>query len=261
MRATTTTRIPPLALTAAAGLHVLVGIAVLDLWHRSFAFDEKRPLEIEIVMPAAPSQQEAEQEPTAEPVGAAAEPESEPEPPPLPTPEAATPLPPPEPETVVLDPTFIPEPEPPPPLVFGQPNPQPKPKPPRPAAPRPAPTATAAAASVPAAPPIAAAPVAAAPAAPRPDPSYLARLAAAIERERDYPLHSRRNGHQGRVVIHLVIAASGRLIASQVIAGSGLDTLDQAALGMVRRARLPPLTPGLGAESAAFTIPIVFAIR
>jgi hypothetical protein len=29
----------------------------------------------------------------------------------------------------------------------------------------------------------------------------------------------------------------------------------------VRRARLPPLTPGLGAESATFTIPIVFAIR
>ena len=62
-------------------------------------------------------------------------------------------------------------------------------------------------------------------------------------------------------MIHLVIAASGKLLAAQVVTGSGLETLDQAALGMVRRARLPPLTPGLGAESATFTIPIVFAIR
>ncbi|MDP3160614.1 MAG: energy transducer TonB, partial [Reyranella sp.] len=100
-----------------------------------------------------------------------------------------------------------------------------------------------------------------APAAPRHDPSYLDRLAAAIERERDYPMHSRRQGHQGRVVVHVVIAASGRLVSAQVLTGSGLETLDRAALGMVQRARLPPLTPGLGAESATFTIPIVFAIR
>jgi hypothetical protein len=30
---------------------------------------------------------------------------------------------------------------------------------------------------------------------------------------------------------------------------------------MVRRARLPAMAPGFGAESATFTIPIVFAIR
>lgn len=235
IRATTTTRIPPLALAAAAGLHVLVGIAVLDLWQRSFAFDETLPLEIEIVMPAAAPQLEPEQEPTAEPVTAAAE--AEPEPPP------------PEPEIVAFDPAFIPEPEPPPPLVFEKPKPPvPKPAPPKPAAvPRPAPAVAAAA------PP--------APAAPRHDPSYLDRLAAAIERERDYPMHSRRQGHQGRVVVHVVIAASGRLVSAQVLTGSGLETLDRAALGMVQRARLPPLTPGLGAESATFTIPIVFAIR
>jgi len=215
MRATTTTRIPPLALAVAAGLHVLVGIAVLDLRRHSLVFDEARPVEIEIV-PAIPSQPA----PTAEPEGAA------------------------------FDPAFIPEPEPPPPPVFEPP----KPPPPKPASrpvTRPAP-------AVPTAP---ATPVAAAAAAPRHDPSYLDRLAAAIERERDYPLHSRRQGHQGRVVIHLVITASGKLLAAQVMTGSGLETLDRAAIGMVQRARLPPLGPGLGAESATFTIPIVFAIR
>ena len=71
---TTTTRIPPLALAAAAGLHVLVGIAVLDLWQRSSAFDEAQPIEIEIVMPAAAPQPEPERT-DDEPVTAAAEPE------------------------------------------------------------------------------------------------------------------------------------------------------------------------------------------
>jgi protein TonB len=243
MRATTATRIPPLALAAAAGLHALVGIAALDLWQRAAAFDEPRPIEIEIVMPAAAPQPQLES--TTEPMTAAAEPEPEPPPPP-------------EPEIAALDPAFIPEPEPPPPLVFEPPKPlPPKPSPPKPAAnPRPAP---AVAATAPPAPAVSA--PSPAPAAPRHDPSYIDRLAAAVERERDYPLHSRRQGHQGRVVIHLVIAASGTLLAAHVVTGSGLETLDLAALGMVRRARLPPLTPGLGAESATFTIPIVFAIR
>ncbi|MGQ0582189.1 MAG: energy transducer TonB [Reyranella sp.] len=249
MRATTTTRIPPLALAAAAGLHVLVGIAVLDLWQRSLAFDEPLPFEIEVAMPAAPSQPETEREPTAEPVTAAAEPEPEP--------------PPPEPEIAAFDPTFIPEPEPPPPLVLEQPKPAlptptpPKPPPPKPAAlPRPPAAITA---TAPPAPAVSA--PAPAPATPRHDPSYLDRLATAIERERDYPAHARRQGHQGRVVVHLVIAASGKLLAAHVGTSSGLETLDRAALGMVQRARLPPFGPGFGAESATFTVPIAFAMR
>ena len=58
MRATTTTRILPLALAAAAGLHALVGIALLDLWQRSVSFDDEQPLKIEIALPAASPEQE-----------------------------------------------------------------------------------------------------------------------------------------------------------------------------------------------------------
>ncbi len=239
IRTTTPARLPPLALAAAAALHVVAGAAVLMAWQSVPSDDEPRPIEIEIVMPAAVP---------------APEPSAEPEPQPQP-----------EPEIAALDPAFSPEPEPPPPLVFEQPKlSPPKPAPPRPVAtPRPAPaiappTALPPALSGPASAPALAAP---APATPRSDPSYLDRLAAAIEREHDYPTHARRQGHQGRVVVHLVIAASGKLLAAHVVTGSGLDTLDRAALGMVQRARLPPLGPGFGAESATFTIPIVFAMR
>lgn len=256
IRATTTTRIPPLALAAAAGLHVLVGIAVLDLWQRSLAFDEAQPIEIEVVAPAAAPEPAPVAEPFAKPVAAATEPTPS-EPQSEPQPEAQS-----QPEIAALDPAFLPEPEPPPPLVLEPPKPSPpKPAPPRPVAtPRPAPTVAPPAALPPAlsAP---AATLAPAPAAPRADPSYLDRLAAAIERERDYPTHARRQGHQGRVVLHLVIAASGKLLAAHIVTSSGLETLDRAALGMVQRARLPPLGPGFGAESATFTVPIAFAMR
>ncbi len=232
---------PTLALLAAAGLHALVGVALLDLWRPSPTFDETRPVEIAIAGPAAPPAREH----VAEPLATAT--------------EAATPPPPPESEIVTFDPAVIPEPEPPPPLVFEPPKPLPaKPMPARPAtAPRPAPAPTPAAAP----PASAASAPATAPVAARPDPSYLDRLATAIERERDYPQQSKRRGHEGRVVIHMVIAASGKLVSAHVLTGSGQEALDRAALGMVQRARLPPLTPGLGAESATFTIPIVFSIR
>ncbi len=142
MRATTTTRIPPLALAAAAGLHALVGIALLDLWQRSVSFDDEQPLKIEIAMPAA----SPEQEPTAEPIAAGAAP-----------------------------------------------------------GPRPPATFTIASQTAP--------------------------------------------------------AASSKLPAARVLTGRTQESLDQAALGMVQRARLPPLPPGLGVESAAFTNPIYFAMR
>jgi protein TonB len=242
IRPTTSPRIPPAAVAAAAGLHLVVGAAALASWQAVPPIDEALPVAVELAVLAAPP---AEPEPA--PAAAAAEPESQPASPPD--------SPPAEPEPPAFDPSVIPEPEPPPPLVLERPKaPQPKPavSPPRPAARPPPPAAVAP--SIPA-------PAAAAPAAPAHDPSYLDRLAAAIERERDYPLQSRRQGHQGRVVLHLVIAASGRLLESRVAAGSGIEALDRAALGMVRRATLPPLAPALGAESAAFTVPIVFALR
>jgi TonB family protein len=61
--------------------------------------------------------------------------------------------------------------------------------------------------------------------------------------------------------LRLVVAASGQLVASNVVRGSGLEALDQAALGMVRRARLPPLPAAMAPGPVSFTVPIVFALR
>jgi len=261
---------PPLALAAAAGLHLLVAVTALAAFERGPIIEEIRAVEIELAAETAPAPPQPDARQEAQPPAqtqaqpeppAQAESQVPPEPPP-PEPQAqAAPEPPP------IDASIIPLPEPPPPVAFETPKVvPPKPMPPRPAPPKAAPPkpAPAIAAPSPLPPGPAAQPSPAPSAAARPpthDPRYIDRLAAAIERERDYPTTSRRRGEQGRVVLTLVIAADGRLLSSDIVTGSGFEALDRAALGMVRRARLPAMAPGFGAENATFTIPIVFAIR
>ncbi|MBL0900374.1 MAG: energy transducer TonB, partial [Reyranella sp.] len=87
------------------------------------------------------------------------------------------------------------------------------------------------------------------------------RVGAAAGPERDFPGGARARGERARVTLAVVSGTNGRLVSAEVVGSSGFDALDKAALGMVRRATLPPLAAGLGAESASFTIPIVFAVR
>ena len=238
---------PFAALAAAAGVHLAVLAAAIGAWNVEPLTDEIRAIEVEIAAIAEPTPPQPEALPEAQPEASPAEAQ-----PPEPEPPVVTEAPP-------IDPSLIPLPEPPPQLVLQAP----KPPPPKPVAPKPAPPAAAAPAPPSPRPPAltAPAPPAAAARQAAPDPRYIDRLAAAIERERDYPVAARRRGEQGRVTLTIVIATNGRLISADVVGSSGFDALDKAALGMVRRATLPPLAPGLGAESASFTIPIVFAVR
>jgi protein TonB len=272
---------PRPALVAAAGLHLAVVAAVLGVWNSDMPAEELRAVEVEIVEMVEPSpphpERQAETVPQASPEmrrqTAPVTPPIDPSLFPLPEPPPAVAFQAPAPEQQAsaeaqpqieaeappIDPMLIPLPEPPPVLVLQPP----KPPLPKPVPPKPAPPAVAAPPPLPPAPAAPAAPASPA-AAPRravADPRYIDRLAAAIERERDYPVASRRRGEQGRVTLNIVIAANGHLISAEIVGSSGFDALDKAALGMVRRANLPPLGPQFGAESASFTIPIVFAVR
>lgn len=250
---------PFAALAAAAGVHLAVLAAAIGAWNVEPLADEIRAIEVEIAAITEPGPPQPEVQPEAQPEASPPEASPSEAPPSDPAPPVVT-------ETPTIDPSLIPLLEPPPQLVLQAPKPPPpKPAPPTPVAPKPAPPATTTPAPAPTSPlPPALTAPAPPPAAARqaaPDPRYVDRLAAAIERERDYPVAARRRGEQGRVTLAIVIATSGRLISAEVVGSSGFDALDKAALGMVRRAALPPLTPGLGAESASFTIPIVFAVR
>lgn len=100
-----------------------------------------------------------------------------------------------------------------------------------------------------------AAPVAVTPTQPRFDADYLDNPKPA------YPALSRRSGEQGRVVLHVQVAASGLPTEVHLHAGSGSSRLDNAALDAVRRWKFVPARLGSEPVAASVLVPIVFSLK
>jgi TonB family protein len=77
-------------------------------------------------------------------------------------------------------------------------------------------------------------------------------------RHRYYPQQAAQGGEQGRVVIELTVARSGRVEAVRVVSRSGSQWLDMAALGTFRNAQLPPFTHEMQEDRLTFPIPITY---
>jgi periplasmic protein TonB len=160
-----------------------------------------------------------------------------------------------------------PEPEPPkpvkPPVIPPiRPRVQPPPRVEAPilTAPTEAPSPIAAPAPPPEPPPVveAAAPVAAAPIIsepPRFNADYLQNPAPS------YPGFSRRNGEQGKVILHVLVGADGRAKKVELRTSSGFDRLDNAALDTVAQWRFIPARQGDRAVEGWVLIPISFALK
>ena len=65
-------------------------------------------------------------------------------------------------------------------------------------------------------------------------------------------------GMRGTVRVSFVVSTSGAIVSASVSGSSGNDRLDQAALSMVRSARVPAPPAGLGGARHAFAIPLSF---
>ncbi len=108
---------------------------------------------------------------------------------------------------------------------------------------------------------VAAAPPAAPPAKPAPvvppnfNANYLNNPAPA------YPAISRRLGHQGKVVMRVLVNAGGSADQVEIRTNSGHDLLDQAALNAVRRWRFVPARQGDQAVAAWVLVPITFTLE
>jgi len=57
-----------------------------------------------------------------------------------------------------------------------------------------------------------------------------------------YPRSARRRGHEGCVTVSISVAEDGKVVSAEVLASSGHDELDAAALAAVRTARFAPAT-------------------
>jgi periplasmic protein TonB len=91
--------------------------------------------------------------------------------------------------------------------------------------------------------------------APRFDADYLHNPAPA------YPPAARRAGHEGRVLLRVLVTAQGRASTVQIQTSSGHARLDEAALETVRQWRFVPAKRGAEAIEDWVLVPIVFQLE
>lgn len=90
---------------------------------------------------------------------------------------------------------------------------------------------------------------------------YLKNVRQRIAEQRFYPPRARRMGHQGTVLLRLVLLPDGSIDNVSLAETSGARILDDAALAAVRRVgRFPPFPEGLARRDWVLTVPIRYSV-
>ncbi|MDB5501125.1 MAG: TonB-like [Tardiphaga sp.] len=93
-------------------------------------------------------------------------------------------------------------------------------------------------------------------------PSYRDRLAAHLQRYKEYPSEARTAGQQGVAMLSFTVSRSGQVLGSRLAGSSGVPALDAETMAMIRRAQpLPSFPPEMTQASLSFTVPVRFSIR
>ncbi|WP_434623537.1 energy transducer TonB [Azospirillum sp. B2RO_4] len=253
------------SLMLALGVHAAAGVAMVA-WHVPITASEAEPpavlLELAPLPVAPPEPTPAIDIPLPEPMPEPViEPDPEP-PPPEPQPVVEEPPPPPEPPPVVEPEVVLPKPPPEPPKPKPKPEkPKPeKPKPPRPVA-QPVQPAPVAAPPAPAPAPAPAAPAPSA-AASRAIPSWQGRLLSHLERHKRYPRAAQARRQEGVAQVRFTIDRDGNVLSVRLDRSSGVASLDEETVEMVRRASPLPAPPEeMAKDRIELVVPVQFFIR
>jgi protein TonB len=93
-------------------------------------------------------------------------------------------------------------------------------------------------------------------------PSYRQRVAAHLQRYKQYPAELRAAGIRGTSRLTFTVNRSGRVLSSRLSGSSGNAGLDAETMAMIRRAQpLPPFPPEITVSSMSFTVPVQFSVR
>ena len=76
-----------------------------------------------------------------------------------------------------------------------------------------------------------------------------------------YPPLSRKAGEEGRVLLYVLVEASGLPSKIEVRTSSGFERLDRAAMAAVKRWKFVPAKQGAEAVAAWVQVPIVFSVK
>ncbi len=186
------------------------------------------------------------------------------EPPPPPPPKPVEPPPPPPPKPVPKPPKPVPQ-QAPLPVLAAPPAPSPAAEervvpvqpPPAPLPPIDAPPPPPAVVPVPAPAP--------APAAPSVDfqslkAGYGQALSAEIKKGQTYPRLAAMRGLEGTPKV-LIVIEDGQLVSATLVDESGQAVLDEAALALVKKTRIPPVPSSLAGQRLEFLLPIDYKLK
>jgi protein TonB len=92
--------------------------------------------------------------------------------------------------------------------------------------------------------------------------SYNQRVAAHLQRFKQYPSSAKAAGEQGTARLSFTLGRGGQVLGTRLAGSSGHSSLDGETLAMVRRAQpFPAMPPELKQASMSFNIPVQFSIR
>jgi protein TonB len=93
-------------------------------------------------------------------------------------------------------------------------------------------------------------------------PSYRDRLAAHLQRFKQYPEGAKSAGRQGVAMLSFTVSRSGQVLGARLAGSSGVSELDAETMAMIRRAQpLPAFPAEMTQSSLSFTVPVRFSIR
>jgi protein TonB len=92
--------------------------------------------------------------------------------------------------------------------------------------------------------------------------SYNQRVAAHLQRFKQYPPGAKAAGQQGTSRLSFSLGRGGQVLSSRLAGSSGHAALDGETLAMVRRAQpFPAFPPEMKQASMSFNVPVQFSIR
>jgi protein TonB len=89
--------------------------------------------------------------------------------------------------------------------------------------------------------------------------NYRGIVAAHLGRHKQYPADARARSEQGTATVSFSIDGGGRVTRVALVRQTGMASLDQESLAMVRRAS--PFPPPPGGQPMSFTVPVSFALH
>ena len=89
--------------------------------------------------------------------------------------------------------------------------------------------------------------------------TYNGRVSAHLARHKQYPAAARSAGSQGTATVSFSLDGGGRVTSARLAGGSGIASIDQEAVAMVRRASPFPAPPD--GRGRSFTVPVRFNLR